>query len=651
MSSRILIVNSDYGEFLNQLYGKNPALAASPFEVQQKPIIVNAPQNETSFRSAGSCHKILFFNTYYEGFIRSHYSKNPNLVFDSYAGQMASLQKECFGDSDFYSEGMKLAGWQAQDLIINCGQLQRTWSRENECGCSGLELVVEQIRRVRPQVVYIQDMNMMPSDFLATIRPYTELIVGQIATLIVNDIPFKQYDVIISSFPHYVTKLRASGLTAYYQPLAFDPRILKDIPGLPYFQRPIPCSFTGGVSKLHSQSNQLFEMLARQTSIEFWGYGAESLPKDSPIRSRHHGEVWGKEMFASLCNSKITINRHHEIAENFANNMRLFEATGCGALLITDYKDNLNELFEIGKEVVAYRSAEECVALIKYYQAHPDEAAAIAKAGQERTLRDHTYTIRMQQTAEVFERHLRYKHEMNMFSTIDTENISCGYAKIEESQIQPSMVSAWKDKNIPQRQRALVQKELSGMYQGKVVKPYEVLAGAMRPYVYPGCSVLEIGCASGYYYEILEYLLNKRINYTGVDYSEALIEMAKNYYHKAKFNVADGAHLPFKDREFYIAVSSGILLHVPNYREHIAETVRVAGRFVIAHRTPVCRQRPTQYMKKLAYGVETVELLFNEEQLIAQFKAHGLKLLAYNEYHTAQQKDEYMVTYIFEKRG
>jgi ubiquinone/menaquinone biosynthesis C-methylase UbiE len=620
------------------------------FVSRQKPIIVNASQNETSSMPAGSCRKILFLNTYYDGFLKKYYSSSQDLISESYTEQKVSLQNKHFGDSDFYSSGMKQAGWQADDLIINCEQIQQAWARENECDYNGLGLVVEQIRRVRPEVVYIQDMNRMPSDFLAAIRPHTELIVGQIATLVVKDIPFKQYDIIFSSFPHYAAKLRATGITAYYQPLAFDPGMLKDIPNLPYCRRPIQCSFVGGVSKLHSQSNDFLEAIASQTSIEFWGYGAESLPQDSLIRTRHYGEVWGGEMFATLCNSKITINRHHEIAENFANNMRLFEATGCGTLLITDYKDNLNELFEIGKEVVAYRSAEECVALVKYYQAHPDEAAAIAKAGQERTLRNHTYTIRMRQTAEILERHLRYKKEKDKFSAIDTGNVSCGYAKIEESQIQPSMVSAWKDKNIPQRQRALVQKELAEMYSGRVVTPYQVLADAMRPYVYPGCSLLEIGCASGYYYEILEYLLNKRINYTGVDYSEALIEMAKDYYPKAKFFAADGAHLPFKDCEFYIAVSSCILLHTPNYLEHIAETARVADRFVIAHRTPVCRQRPTQYMKKLAYDVETVELLFNEEQLLAQFMAYGLKLLTYNEYHTAQQNDEYMVTYVFEKQ-
>ena len=105
---------------------------------------------------------------------------------------------------------------------------------------------------------------------------------------------------------------------------------------------------------------------------------SERLPEGSPIRARHHGEVWGLDMYRALARSRITLNRHIDVAENNANNMRLYEATGVGALLITDRKDNLGELFEVGREVVAYGSAEEAVELIRHYIAHPEEARGIA---------------------------------------------------------------------------------------------------------------------------------------------------------------------------------------------------------------------------------------------------------------------------------
>ena len=113
------------------------------------------------------------------------------------------------------------------------------------------------------------------------------------------------------------------------------------------------------------------------------------------------------DMYRTLARSRITLNRHINVAENNANNMRLYEATGVGAMLLTDRKDNLHELFEIGKEVVSYSSKEEAAELVRHYLDHPQEADQIAKAGQARTLREHTYAQRMRELVPILKHHLR----------------------------------------------------------------------------------------------------------------------------------------------------------------------------------------------------------------------------------------------------
>jgi|GEM_PF-1005678 len=592
----------------------------------------------------------LFINTYYPAFLLTHYNRNPELARATYAVQLQALQEEAFGDSDFYSRGLRAAGWQAEDLIVNCDPLQQAWARENQSTSQGPAIALEQIRRKKPQVVYIQDINAFNIDFLNAIRPHVQLIVGQIACPISEAAPLNSYDILVSSFPHYVKLFREKGHTAYYQPLAFDVRVLEKVPPRAYQERRIDCSFVGGLSAAHSQAGQLFEYLAQKTPIQFWGYGLETLPEDSLVRPRHGGEVWGRQMFEKLSNSKIVVNRHIDVAANFANNMRLFEATGCGALLITDYKDNLGELFSIGEEVVAYRSAEECALLIQYYLDNPSEAEAIARAGQARTLREHSYQKRMLHTAEFLERHLRYKQEKSFYPRPAADQISSAYSEITPREINAELIGAWQHEELPRRQRALVQWELEQMYRGEGPAVYGVLADILRPVVSNGSTLLEIGCSSGYYYEILEYLLNKRIAYTGVDYSAAMIEMARSYYPKARFVQADGADLPFSNEEFEIAVSSCVLLHTPDYPDQIKETSRVARTYVVAHRTPVCRKRSTQYLKKLAYGVETVELLFNESELLKLFEQTGLRLIQALQYEGDDALDRYGVTYLFEKR-
>jgi len=597
--------------------------------------------------------RCVFLNTYYPAFLENHYSQNPSLLQKSYAEQKASLQSQSFGDSDFYSEGLKAAGCHAEDLILNCNPLLTAWARENNFNGQAWEIIIEQIKRLEADVLYIQDMHMMTREMMMALRQHTKIIAGQNASPM-GQIPIDCYDLLFSSYPFFVKRFREHGIPTYLQPLAFDPRVLNNIKKTNFAEKPIQCSFIGGLSQHHTDRYGWLEYQVKETPLEFWGYGAESLPADSLIKQRHRGEAWGNEMFARLAASKITLNKQAKITfgadtvDSYATNMRLYEATGCGALLITEHKENLSELFEIGKEIVAFRSNDECAALIRYYLSNPNEAEAIAVAGQKRTLRDHTYQKRMQQTAEVLERHLRYRGEKNLFPVPDLNKISYGYKPITSQEVTTDLTNAWHNPDIPAKQRALVQQTLEMIYKNPVPpKMCQVLLEMLRPIAYEGCSLLEVGCSSGYYYEILEYLLEKRINYTGVDYSEAMIKMARDYYPRPNFQVADGAKLPYADKSFHIAISSCVILHTPNYREQLKETTRVSSRYVLLHRTPVCRERPTQYQRKYAYEVETVELIFNEIELVTILTENDLKFVSAIDHEAPDGSDNYLVDYLF----
>jgi len=375
--------------------------------------------------------KILIADTYYTAFLTATYTEAPTLLSRSYKDQLAALLDCSFGTADFYSRNLKKLGVEAVDLIANCLPLQSTWANEHGVTVSTafykvperayrlpffgpllaqlpklLDVAVAQVKEQHPDVLYCQDLHLFPPKVLADLKKHTGLIVGQIASPLPVDEFLKGYDLILTSFPHFVPRLQAKGVASEYFRIGFDTSILDKI------QSPSPdidVSFVGGISRLHGQAVPTLEYLAKNTPMQFFGYGANTLDHDSPILPRHHGEAWGLQMYRTLARSKITLNRHIDVAENNANNMRLFEATGVGSLLITDRKDNLHELFEIGKEVVAYSSKEEAAELINYYIAHPVEAKAIAQAGQQRTLSEHTYGQRMQELLSVLERHLHKK--------------------------------------------------------------------------------------------------------------------------------------------------------------------------------------------------------------------------------------------------
>ncbi len=591
----------------------------------------------------------VFINLYYPGFLDHHYQQTPALSQCSYSNQLHSIQSACFGDSDFYSSNLRNTAWQANDLIINCAPLQAAWAREQGVNLAGLDLVLEQIRQLRPDVIYLQDLTIATPDFMQALRPLTELIVGQIASPVPPQTDLQSFDILVSSLPHFVERFRQMGITAYYQTLGFESRVIDQLGAV---NKEIDISFVGGLSVAHQERLALLETVANIPGMQMWGYGHESLATDSPIRHCHNGEAWGLDMFRILARSRITINHHIDIAEHNANNMRLFEATGCGALLITDYKDNLPELFEIGKEIVAYRSIDECVALVKYYQQHPEAAAAIAKAGQARTLRDHSYAQRMLESAEFLDRHIAYRRNKGCFAQYAMHDVQTAVIETDAEHVSHEFTAkAWCDENIPLRQRDLVQTQLEQMYHGQVQTHFQALAQLIKPVVKPACTVLEMGCSSGYYYEILGYLLNMPIQYTGVDISEHFINMAQAFYPGQRFLVADCTDLPLPDQSQYFSISSGLLLHVPRYKEHIAETVRVSQRYVVAHRTPICRKKQTQYFCKQGYGVEMNELHFNEHELLIEFLSHDLRLVSAVEYTSDPSIDCYELSYLFERKN
>jgi spore maturation protein CgeB len=146
---------------------------------------------------------------------------------------------------------------------------------------------------------------------------------------------------------------------------------------------------------------------AKELPVQFWGYDLRGWAPWSPLRRRYNGEAWGIEMFRLLASARTVLNRHIADAGEYANNMRLYEATGVGSLLVTDAKTNLSDLFEPGSEVVTYRTADELVAQVRDYLADDAGRHHIAAAGQARTLRDHTYEVRMRELTAILAEHQR----------------------------------------------------------------------------------------------------------------------------------------------------------------------------------------------------------------------------------------------------
>ena len=374
--------------------------------------------------------KILIVDTYYDKFLKTFYKKNTTLKNSEYDFQLKALLNTNFGTSDAYSYYFNKNNWEAKDLIVNNFFLQKEWGKNNNIKISELrskiphkffkfpiigkklvyfnrlfDISKEQIKAFKPDILYCQDLSFFPEEILLKIKKENNirLIVGQIACPLPPKSFLKPYDLILTSFPHFVDRLRNDGKNCDYFKIGFDQRILsKTIQN----NRDIDFSFMGGISKHHNNASKNIEYLIKNANLQVYGYGAKNLPYNSNIRKNHKGERWGLDMYNILSRTKISFNRHINVAENNANNMRLYEATGMGSLLLTDKKDNLKKLFEEDREIVTYKSKEEALHKYNYLINNPAELANIAKAGQLRTLKEHTYENRMKELIQILENYL-----------------------------------------------------------------------------------------------------------------------------------------------------------------------------------------------------------------------------------------------------
>lgn len=182
----------------------------------------------------------------------------------------------------------------------------------------------------------------------------------------------------------------------------------------------------------------------------------------------------------------------------------------------------------------------------------------------------------------------------------------------------------WHTEDVAARQETAYAPLLAQMYAGKPREDFLAGANAVRTTKLNDPVILEVGCGNGYYAEILPHLLNRPVRYSGTDFSAAMIASAKRRYPQHRFFVRDATDLGLPDHCIDIVMNGCSLLHTPDYSLAIREAHRIAAAYCIFHSVPVLHERPTAFLKKQAYGRPTVEIVFNQQELLELFDRAGL---------------------------
>jgi ubiquinone/menaquinone biosynthesis C-methylase UbiE len=205
-----------------------------------------------------------------------------------------------------------------------------------------------------------------------------------------------------------------------------------------------------------------------------------------------------------------------------------------------------------------------------------------------------------------------------------TRTISINYTIVDPTTTFDETCDGWYELAVANRQDDAYRSLIKQMYAGKPRQDFLNIAQAIRRAELANPSILEVGCGSGYYCEILAHLLQQPVRYVGLDYSKPMVRLASKYYPSSIFLAGDATALPFADESFDIVINGGALMHIRSYERAIVECRRVARQWCIFHTTPVLDHHETTFLQKDAYGEMSIEILFNKDELYSLFEQNEL---------------------------
>jgi spore maturation protein CgeB len=205
------------------------------------------------------------------------------------------------------------------------------------------------------------------------------------------------YNALFFKEPHIVDRLKATlDLPVYYLPEACNPRWHRTL--APAGTKP---HLVLAGNMYPSRVKLLERLLEKGIPLKLYGSDFPRWLGDSPVRDVHTGRCIFREEKAQVFRSATGVLNNLHPAEIIGVNARLFEAAGCGAAVITEFRPAVSELFEVGSEVLTYNDFDELVDQANRLLSEPGLTASLGDAAAYRAHRDHTYDLRV---AEILEK-------------------------------------------------------------------------------------------------------------------------------------------------------------------------------------------------------------------------------------------------------
>jgi spore maturation protein CgeB len=391
----------------------------------------------------------------YDGYLNLFYKTYPDTASLSYEGHKKLLLDDTTEFVGSYIRNFRKLGVETDFVICNDKRLQKKWGNERSIDPEKKwDILLDQIQSFRPDILWIENLSFVSSEFLDDTRkrvPGIKLIAANHCSPFNSKVldSLNGVDFVITCTPGLKLSIEALGKRSYLVYHGFDTDMLQRIVNAT--ESPVhDFVFSGSLitgGDFHTKRIRLIERILSENipitlyvnleenyririkqaiyyfsgfiksaglenafkKMSFLQYGKTRVDSYSAaLIKQNNPPVFGVDMLDLFRESKIVLNFHIGVAGEYAGNMRMFEVTGVGSCLLTDNKKNMSDLFDTDNEVVVYENEEDCVAKVKWLLDHEDERKRIASAGQQRTLKSHTVENRCQSIIEIMNTELKH---------------------------------------------------------------------------------------------------------------------------------------------------------------------------------------------------------------------------------------------------
>lgn len=141
----------------------------------------------------------------------------------------------------------------------------------------------------------------------------------------------------------------------------------------------------------------LIDLLAQQYDIHLYTRDTEIVPEGvRRFPAINLLQETPKVYYSSKINLNITLR---SIASGIP--ARVFDIMSVGGFVLSNWQEEIPELFEEGKEIVTYKTPEELIDKADYYLRHEDERIRIGVNGYRKVKEQHTYEHRLNQIISI----------------------------------------------------------------------------------------------------------------------------------------------------------------------------------------------------------------------------------------------------------